>query len=171
MSEEKPIWNKYPVGGGAATLRRTPHHKACKHLKSWAKSVFLLYSKWTKVERTGYGDRRWREYFTQRPASFQELALKEAAGCVLTQHQGEPKFSVLGDGKKLNQGLLNIILFLLISKDKISSASHSWGKKWEFGASVSGSVLCKQGRHLTRLVPQRVVPCSMWLSKKGERTS
>lgn len=38
---------------------------------------------------------------------------------------GWPKFRILGEGKKLNQSLVNIILFLLISKDTISSASQS----------------------------------------------
>lgn len=37
---------------------------------------------------------------------------------MLAQAQGGPKFRVLGEGKKLNQSLVNS-LFLLISRDKI----------------------------------------------------
>lgn len=37
---------------------------------------------------------------------------------MLPQAQGGSEFRVLGEGKKLNQSLVNIILFLLISGDK-----------------------------------------------------
>lgn len=86
-----------------------------------------------------------RQCFTPTPVSCQAAAYKE--GQCADSGSGWAKVQGPGEGKQLKGGLVTVILFLLISKDNSSSASHLQDKRMGIWRVCVFTVRGKQGRH------------------------